>query len=419
MSLVKSHHSNLYKGNSNDKLSLDILVKEISIHIISRHASLIVDIENKKASQTLLEHEIIKYLDQISNYKMNRDIVLNAVLNYMFGYSYLQKYIEDESVSDIDGSRYDFFMVKKNGVKEIIPVAFYNEESFYNFCKLIIIRNGGVINENDSHERVADHKYRLRINVSIKPRNISGTSLTIRKHRKKSYILSDFVKMKTISLEMELFLSKIMKTSARILIVGKGAAGKTTLLRALLNEISITERILVCESDSELYPENPNFIVQKVQKGEGNRKTSLDRLVKDGLTMSLDGYCVGEIVGQEVWDFLKAGYTDHKIYGTLHSPGIEETFDRILTMIGDTITNMSFNSLKLFISNSIDIIVYMKKFKVMSITQIFSSENKEVKYNEIFSFEKLYETNNFLEGKFIKKNNLKGALNEEIQRRIL
>lgn len=419
MSLVKSHHSNLYKISRRSRNTEIALVKDIALNIINKHAPLIVDIENGKVSRNLLEKEIIIYLDQGSHFHTNREQIINDVFNYMFGYSHLQMYIEDESVSDIDGSRFDFFMIKRNGIREIIPTTFENEASFQNFCKLIVIRNGGVINENDCHARVADHKYRLRINVSIKPRNVSGTSLTIRKHRQESFKLADLVKMNALNIEMSILLSKLMKSSARILIIGKGASGKTTLLRALLNEISIKERILVCESDSELYLENPNFIVQRVQKGDNKRNVSLNDLVKDGLTMSLDGYCVGELVGEEIWDFLKAGYTDHKIYGTLHALGVEETFQRILTMIGNTNTNMNDENLMSFLVNSIDIIIYLKKFKVMSITQILSYEKQKmsVELNELFSFVPIYESEVALEGKFVSKNNLKSNLLDEIERK--
>ena len=64
---------------------------------------------------------------------------------------------------------------------------FGSEKIFDTYCKLVAIRNGGILNENDSHCRVTDERYRLRINVSIRPRNISGPAISIRKHRKNSY----------------------------------------------------------------------------------------------------------------------------------------------------------------------------------------------------------------------------------------
>lgn len=68
-------------------------------------------------------------------------------------------------------------------VKRDCPSFFWRRRKFLNFSKLVVIRNGGIINEKDCHARVSDSKFKLRINVTIGPRNVSGPSMTIRKHR--------------------------------------------------------------------------------------------------------------------------------------------------------------------------------------------------------------------------------------------
>lgn len=412
MSLIRSHHVKLDDHNAYDqRISIDV-IKEIATYIINKHASLIVDIETKHANPQLLDKEIIQYLDETNQYQMNRDEVISDVLNYMFGYGILQSYIDDQNITDIDICRYDFIIIKKQGYKEIAPIQFVDEFEFTNFCKLIIIRNGGVINEHDCHARVADAKYRLRINVTIAPRNVLGTSMTIRKHRLEAYDLNDLVQQNMLDVKSKMLLKQLMQISSRILIVGKGAAGKTTLLRALLKEIPLTERFLICESESELYPENPNFIVQKVQHRNEKTKTDLKQLVRDGLTMSLDGYCVGELIGNEVYEFLKAGYTDHRILGTLHALGVEETFPRMVSMLDDN----QIHDREKFVSKAVDIIIYMKKFKVMSISEVIHEDDS---FNELVSFEIKLETPQRLEGTFIHKSSLKSVLHAELKRRCL
>lgn len=412
MSLIRSHHVKLDDHTAYDqRISVDV-IKEIATYIINKQASLIVDIETKHANPQLLDKEIIQYLDETNQYQMNRDEVISDVLNYMFGYGILQSYIEDQNITDIDICRYDFIIIKKQGYKEIAPIQFVDELEFTNFCKLIIIRNGGVINEHDCHARVADARYRLRINVTIAPRNVLGTSMTIRKHRLEAYDLNDLVHQNMLDVKSKMLLKQLMQISSRILIVGKGASGKTTLLRALLKEIPLTERFLICESESELYPENPNFIVQKVQSRNEKTKTDLKQLVRDGLTMSLDGYCVGELIGNEVYEFLKAGYTDHRILGTLHAVGVEETFPRMISMLDDS----QIHDREKFVSKAVDIIIYMKKFKVMSISEVIHEDDS---FNELVSFEIKLETPERLEGTFIHKSSLKSVLHAELERRCL
>ena len=147
---------------------------------------------------------------------------------------------------------------------------------------------------------MTDEKWHLRINVSIKPRNISGPAISIRKHRLKSLGLKDLVKLGMINPKIEKFMRKLAFSDATVLFCGKGAAGKTTLMRAFVNILPEMERILVVEADAEIYPDKPYCIQQRIKKeNEGGRSVTLRDLIKDGLTMSLDTYCIGEIVGDE------------------------------------------------------------------------------------------------------------------------
>lgn len=410
MSLIKSHHINMNEENVlKSQVSLDT-IREITDFVLKNFAPLIVDIEMKKANKFLLEKEIIAYLDGAHQFQLERERAIRDVMDYMFGYGPLQTYIEDDDVSDIDILKYDFVMIKRYGKKEIVPLSFGDEESFLNFSKLVIIRNGGIINEKDCHARVSDAKHKLRINVTIGPRNVSGPSMTIRKHRQASYGLTDLRNLNMIDLKTEDLLRKLMSLSTRLLIVGKGAAGKTTLLRALLKEVPYTERFLICESDSELYPDQSNFIVQKVQGH--NKETSLKDLIMDGLTMSLDGYCIGELVGGEVYEFLKAGYTDHRVMGTIHGQSTYDTISRIKSMLKEHQRFIDDD----YIGGAIDLIIYVKKFKVIEICEV-ARKDKDIIFNTLMTFDIKKENDFQLIGDFQMKNPLKYKLKREWERR--
>ncbi|OQY10662.1 MAG: hypothetical protein B6I28_00635 [Fusobacteriia bacterium 4572_132] len=346
------------------------LSEELSSEILRVNPNLVSEVSAGTVKREILEKEIIKLIDK-KGINIDRDIVIKEVFSYMFGYGILQKYVEDEEITDIDGSRYNYFTIKKDGKKYKADISFGSEEEFDKFCKLIIIRNGGIINENDSHSRISDENYRLRINVSIKPRNITGTSINIRKHKRKSYTLNELKNLKMIDQDAQKLLEKFAKSNKRIIFSGKGAAGKTTLLRAYIKNIDKMERILFCESDAEIYPESENFISQKIKKESfGGKRVTLKDLINDGLTMSLDGYCVGELIGEETWDFLKAGYTDHKILATIHAISAKDTLYRLLMLVENTVSGLSEKTIKRIIANSIDIIVYLKEFKVKEIIKI-------------------------------------------------
>ena len=385
MSLIKTHHDLLIREKCCDEFSyenINRITTEITFQVIAENPNLINDIESGLSSKEPLKQLIIEIIDKM-NLNFKRDEIIKNVFNYMFGYGILQEYIENEDISDIDGSRYNFFTIKRDGKKEIIPVEFTSAKEFERYCKLIIIRNGGIINENDSHERVADVNNRLRINVTIPPRSMTGPAISIRKHRKKAYNLEDLCYKEMMSFEVKEFLKRIMEKNSRIIISGKGAAGKTTLLRALLMESSSMERILVCEKDSELFISNPNVIVHRIKKAKDKKnEITLKDLVADGLTMSLDGYCVGEIIGDEAWDFIKAGHTDHKIFGTIHANSERDVVDR-LSMLIENVTKLSESRLERIIYQSLDYIIHLKDFKIQKIVKI-NFENGEYGYDQLF-----------------------------------
>lgn len=377
MSLISTHHNLLIKETSAVPFadeSMFSLTTKVTFQVVQNHPGLIADVEAGVISDSVLKAEIIQIVDDLNLY-YERDELVQNVMNYMFGYGILQELIESEDITDIDIPRYNFFMIKRNGKKEIVDFSFANEREFERFCKLVIVRNGGIINENDAHARVSDPYYRLRINVTIPPRSATGPNLCIRKHRQHSYSLEDLMGLEMVTSEEMLFLEKLMVSRSRFIISGKGAAGKTTLLRALLEKIDIKERILICEKDMELHLESVNFIVQRIKKSGHGIEIALKQLVSDGLTMSLDGYCIGEIIGEEAWEFVKAGHTDHRVFGTIHGNSPEDVIQRLLMLI-EPVTSLSEERLEDLIYESIDYIIHLEEFKIRSIKALKKDEER-------------------------------------------
>ncbi len=370
MSLVASLNERLFESDSKGtEAAGDQWIDEVVGELIGQHAELLAKVETGQVEQSVLELELSKVLDRqgMSGGRRER---LRALMNHMFGYGILQSYLENPQVTDLIGTSYDHFFVKIKGETQRIPVRFADEKRFENYCKLIVIRNGGMLNENDNHARVADEQLKLRINAVIPPRSAKGAFLAIRKHRSTAYDLEDLKELDMLDdVSME-WVEKIATGSSRFIVCGKGAAGKTTLLRAMINAVGEQQRLLICEADTELYPDSPTAIVQKViQRGAYGKTVTLNDLVKDGLTMSLDGYCIGEITGPEAWDFVKAGYTDHRVMGTIHSSGAEELVHRLLVLseiaklgIGEAVAQD-------MISRSVDYVIYLKDFQLRQIHQ--------------------------------------------------
>ncbi|HHW32029.1 MAG TPA: CpaF family protein [Clostridiaceae bacterium] len=413
MPVVYSHHrligNDRFLEYDNVNKKINAIVSNITFDILKDSPGLVAEVANGNVERHVLEKEIIKNIDR-NRYHLGlyREELIKKVFDFMFGYGELQQYIEDQDISDIDGTRYNEFVVKRKGIREKIDVNFGSEKIFDTYCKLIAIRNGGILNENDSHCRVTDENYRLRINVSISPRNANGPSISIRKHRKNSYTIQDLKKLGMIDDSLEEFIKQLACSDATILFCGKGAAGKTTLLRAFVNILPEMERVLIAESDTEIYPDKPYCIQQRIKKqNEGGRPVTLKDLVRDGLTMSLDTYCIGEIVGEEAWEFVKASFTGHRGIATLHSESAEDAFGRLLTLCQGAALGESERTIKEIMSKSIDVIFYLSEFKVVDVLEIvgYQKEKDRFVFNRLFLLDNRYgDKNGCILGSFIKCN---------------
>lgn len=355
------------------------IVSKLLDQIIIDFSGLIADIEDKKVDKSVLDKEIEK---SISSHKgiYEPDEVKRLIFDTIYGYGALQPLISDSKISDIDIPRYDYILVKREGIIEKSHLKFESESEFERFCKLLIIRHGGMINEVDSHCRVSDKINHLRINVCIPPRNINGTSLNIRKHTTRSMCYSELKSLGFIDDQALIILSELSHSKANLLICGKGAAGKTTLLRTLIDSGDEYERVLICETDVELYPQKQNVIVQSIKKNEfGGKTMTLSDLIREGLTMSLDTYCIGEIVGGEAWDYIKAGYTDHRVMATIHASNARDALDRLLMLIENE-TRIKQAQLMQMISRSVGYIIYVQAFKISEIIKVSHYDNDLSEY---------------------------------------
>lgn len=379
MGLIQSLSIPFEETKIAETLSSYSIVTKILDQILIEFSTLISDVEEGKVDASVLMNEIEK---RVSSQKgiYQPDEVKQILFDSIYGYGLLQPLVSDPSISDIDIPRFDYVVYKKDGLIHNSDIKFDTESTFLRFCKLLVIRYGGIINEVDNHCRVSDRVNKLRINVCIPPRNVNGSSLNIRKHAKHTLGIDELEALSFLNTSQSKLLHQMNQKRENVLICGKGAAGKTTLLRALIDAGEETERVLICETDTELYPQKRNVIVQYIKKKEyGGKQVTLSDLIKEGLTMSLDSYCIGEIVGAEAWDFIKTGYTDHRILGTIHSSSAIDALDRLL-MLAENETSISQNKLMQIISKTLDYVIYLKEFKIEEIIKVNSYDETTGRY---------------------------------------
>lgn len=352
----------------------DVMETVIAIcnQVLSSEPQLVARLAAGKASRAALISAVSQVIgDQNMRANVRHTGLLRQVEDFLFGYGPLQPFINDESISDIDGTGPDEFTITRHGRREAIDLVFPSEKVYDTFCRLLIIRNGGVINENDSHCRVADPRHRLRINVTVPPRSVRTATISIRKHRRLTLNLQDLLDQGMLNSRTRQILRDLAGTDASVVFCGKGAAGKTTLLKAFIQAMPPLERVLIAESDSEIYPEKPCCLVQKIKKqNEGGRPVDLRELISDGLTLSLDTYCIGEIVGPEAYEFIRAAFSGHRCLATVHAHSAADALERLLSLARPAAAGESEKLMRKMLSQGINYVVHLSCYRITRIIKV-------------------------------------------------
>lgn len=125
----------------------------------------------------------------------------------------------------------------------------------------------------------------------------------------------------------------------------------------------------------------------------------------------------GELKGEEAMVFFDAVATGHRGYATVHSDSSFNTIDRLVTLMKRDAKAQSYTDkyLRKLLSQSVDLIVFMKNFKVHEISEVlYNPETDDVEYNPLFEFEVSKYENGKSIGKFKTLNEPKGRIKEKI-----
>lgn len=278
----------------------------------------------------------------------------------------------------------------KDGKWTKVTDSFANETEFYNFVRYCVLKNNGRITYEQPIVVVSDKENHLRIEAGISPVNIVSPSLVVRIHRPDNNIdLENLYYAKNMmNKEMYEFIKDAVIAGCNIIIAGKGGSGKTTLLRAMLNEIPDTVSITSNEETAELYCKHGNMIQREIVKNRVKDNILLEDLTRHSLVMSNDAIVIGELKGSEAMSFFDGISTGHIGYATVHSESASLVIDRLVTLMKrDSLAQQySDKYLKDILAQSIDLIIYMKNFKIYEICAVDFSYENEISYKKLFQF---------------------------------
>ncbi len=346
----------------------------------------------QKGYKEKLIEKLRKDLIQIFNINDLNEVerIINNLIDKMFGYDILQKYIDTKDITDIRVVKYDSIYVKKCGVWEKVEDRFQDEQDYEEYIRYCALKNNASINYDIPLIVISDKNYNLRIEIGIEPVNTKSSSLVIRIHQKnqKASLEELFLKDEMLDKKSYEMIINSVNNMNSIIIAGKGGSGKTTLLRAIIEKIPDNKAITINEETMELDIDLKNVIQREVLENRSeDRKVTLEKLMKHSLVMSNDVIVVGEIKGAETSIFIDSISTGHMGLATVHSDRIENIIDRLVILFKRDIKAQNYKEefIREIFANSIDILIYMKDYKVVNIATIsYNRSTKDLDLNIVY-----------------------------------
>ncbi len=193
-------------------------------------------------------------------------------------------------------------------------------------------------------------------------------SVSIRRNRYPQMFLPTLVELGTVDERLATFLQAAVLARMNIMVAGATNAGKTTLLRAMINVISAEERLITIEKALELglrrHPElHPNVVEWEMvlPDAEDRGGISMAALVQRSLRQNPSRVIVGEVLGEEIVVMLNAmSQGNDGSLSTIHARSSVAVLDRIASYAAQA-ENLSFEVTHALVAGAIDFIVFIRQ----------------------------------------------------------
>ena len=288
----------------------------------------------------------------------------------LFGVGRLQPLLEDERIENIDVNGCDRVFLGYADGREVLaePVA-ESDEELVELIQALAAYAGLSSRPFDTAHPQLDLRLpdgsRLSavMDVTLRP------AISIRRARLGKVFLADLVTNGTLLPELGAFLSAALAARKNIMIAGATNAGKTTLLRALANQIPPGERLVTVERALELgldqFPDlHPNVVAleERLPNAEGQGAISMAELVRRSLRMNPSRVIVGEVLGDEIVTMLNAMTQGNDgSLSTIHANSSMEVFNRIATYAIQATERLPIEATHMLIAGAVDFVIFIEK----------------------------------------------------------
>jgi len=293
-----------------------------------------------------------------------------AVHAALYGVGRLQPLLDDPLIENIDINGCDHVFVGYADGREVLvdPVA-ESDDELVELIQTLGAYSGLSSRPFDTANPQLDLRLPDGSRLSAVMEVCQRPSVSIRRARLPKVFLADLVGNGTLDDGLAAFLRAAVKARKNIMIAGGTNAGKTTMLRAMANEISAEERLITVERALELglgefADLHPNVVAfeERLPNSEGQGHISMAELVRRSLRMNPSRVIVGEVLGDEIVTMLNAmSQGNDGSLSTIHSNSSMEVFNRIATYALQAQERLPTEATMLLIAGAIDFVMFVER----------------------------------------------------------
>jgi pilus assembly protein CpaF len=331
--------------------------------------------------------------DERSVSPVERDALVDALINEIKGFGPIQPLLDDPEISEIMINGPHRVYIERHGRLERTPIVFRDAQHLKHILEKMLAPTGRRVDEASPmvDARLPDGS---RLNAVIRPVSVHGDTVTIRKFSRDPFTLAQLVEMGTLSAEMATFLDAAVRGRVSIVVSGGTGSGKTTTLNALSGSIPDEERIVTIEDAAELQLQQDHHVTLEARPPnvEGQGAIPIRALVRNALRMRPDRIIVGEVRGGEALDMLQAMNTGHEgSLTTAHANSPRDCLARLETMVLMAGTELPLLAIRQQIASAIQLIVQQARLpdgsrRMVQITEVVGMEGQTILTQDLFEF---------------------------------
>jgi Flp pilus assembly CpaF family ATPase len=294
-----------------------------------------------------------------------------VIYDRRYGLGVLQPYLQRDDVENIVVNGHDqTWVTYTDGSKEPGPPVAASDEELIEWVQLLA-RRGNSGREFSRANPLLDLALADGVRLAVVHWVSRRPYLALRVHRLVEVTLDQLTQLGTVTGPVAQFLRAALRARRNLVVCGQVNTGKTTLVRALANELDPDERIITLESDFELFLDDPQLAHRhrdvvaweaRHANSEGAGQVRLQDLVPASLRMNPDRVIVGEARQGELAPMLEVMYSGARgSMCTLHVHRPAHVFNRVIQLGRRAGLGYSPEDLHLMFGMAEPLIVYLER----------------------------------------------------------